>query len=196
MSVTCLVHCGLCGGGDGISHGQEAWIWKRLTHSSDGVCGIARLLSLLVWQGYLVSCLSGLFHESRPFFYRCEPATFAQHWRTQAAPVSLSLSRATLSTTPIDAVVNPGTAYVEVETGTGLESRHLESRPYASARLDLEVSAGWVSPPSRGLWGGEALLLSTHNLLEAEALAQPTRTPTPPSVPFPLLRSVKVVTES
>jgi hypothetical protein len=30
----------------------------------------------------------------------------------------------------------------------------------ASARLDLEVSAGWASPYSRGLWGGDALLLS------------------------------------
>jgi hypothetical protein len=29
------------------------------------------------------------------------------------------------------------------------------------ARLDLEVSAGWVSPSSRNLCGGDALLLST-----------------------------------
>jgi hypothetical protein len=27
--------------------------------------------------------------------------------------------------------------------------------PRASARVDLEVSAGWVSPSSRGLWGGD-----------------------------------------
>jgi hypothetical protein len=39
-----------------------------------------------------------------------------------------------------------------------LESRHLESRAQAAARLDIEVSAGWVSPSSRGLWGGDALL--------------------------------------
>jgi hypothetical protein len=39
--------------------------------------------------------------------------------------------------------------------------RHLESRAKASARLVLEVSAGWASPSSRGLWGGDALLLST-----------------------------------
>jgi hypothetical protein len=36
----------------------------------------------------------------------------------------------------------------------GLESRHLESRAKAAARLDLEVSAGWANPLSRGLWGG------------------------------------------
>jgi hypothetical protein len=30
----------------------------------------------------------------------------------------------------------------------------LESRPKAATRLDLEVSAGWVSPSSRDLWGG------------------------------------------
>jgi hypothetical protein len=40
------------------------------------------------------------------------------------------------------------------------ESRHLESRPKASARLDLEVSAGWANPSSRGMWGGDAVLLS------------------------------------
>jgi hypothetical protein len=32
-------------------------------------------------------------------------------------------------------------------------------RPKAAARLDLEVSAGWAIPSSRGLWGGDALLL-------------------------------------
>ena len=36
----------------------------------------------------------------------------------------------------------------------GLESRHLERRPKAAARLDLEVSAGWARAGSRGLWGG------------------------------------------
>jgi hypothetical protein len=46
----------------------------------------------------------------------------------------------------------------------GLEGRHLESRPNAAARLDLEVSAGWASPSSHGLWGGDALLLSTGGL--------------------------------
>jgi hypothetical protein len=44
-------------------------------------------------------------------------------------------------------------------SGAGLESRHLETRPKAEARLDLDVSAGWVSPSSRGLCGGDALLL-------------------------------------
>ena len=39
--------------------------------------------------------------------------------------------------------------------------RHLESRPKAAARSDLEVFAGWASPCSRGMWGGHALLLST-----------------------------------
>jgi hypothetical protein len=37
----------------------------------------------------------------------------------------------------------------------------LESRAKEDARLDFEVFAGWVSPSSRGLWGGDALLLST-----------------------------------
>jgi hypothetical protein len=32
--------------------------------------------------------------------------------------------------------------------------------------LDLEVHAGWVSPSSRGLLGGNALLLSNGALLE------------------------------
>ena len=50
-------------------------------------------------------------------------------------------------------------ALLETET-LGLESRHLESRAKGAAGLDLEVSAGWVSSPSRGLWGGHGLLLS------------------------------------
>jgi hypothetical protein len=43
----------------------------------------------------------------------------------------------------------------------GWESRHLESRPKAEARLDLEVSAGWTSLFYRSLCGGDALLVST-----------------------------------
>jgi hypothetical protein len=46
----------------------------------------------------------------------------------------------------------------------GLESRHLESRPNAAAILDLEVSAGWVGPSSRGLWGGDHALVQTEPL--------------------------------
>ena len=46
----------------------------------------------------------------------------------------------------------------------GFGSRHLESRYKAAARLDLEVSAGWAIPSSRGVWGGDALLLSTEAL--------------------------------
>jgi hypothetical protein len=42
--------------------------------------------------------------------------------------------------------------------------RLLESRPKAAARLDVEVPAGWVWTSSRGLWGGDALLLSTAPL--------------------------------
>ena len=47
----------------------------------------------------------------------------------------------------------------------GLESRRLESnsRPKAEARLDIEVSAGWVSPIPPCVWGGDALLLSNRN---------------------------------
>jgi hypothetical protein len=44
----------------------------------------------------------------------------------------------------------------------GLESRHLESRAKAAARLGLEVSAGLGEPIlSRGLRGGDALQAST-----------------------------------
>jgi hypothetical protein len=43
----------------------------------------------------------------------------------------------------------------------GLEICHLESRPKASARLDLEVPAGCASPFSHALCGGQALLAST-----------------------------------
>jgi hypothetical protein len=51
----------------------------------------------------------------------------------------------------------------------GLESRHLESRPKVKARLDLEVSVGWVSLSSRGLWGGDTLLLASRT---AQTLTQ------------------------
>ena len=59
---------------------------------------------------------------------------------------------------------------MDLQTGRllGLETRHLESRAKAAARLDLEVSAGWVSLSSRDLWGGDALLLSTASPLEPE----------------------------
>jgi hypothetical protein len=43
----------------------------------------------------------------------------------------------------------------------GFGKPRLETRPKAAARLDLKVSAWWVSLSSRGLWGGDALLLST-----------------------------------
>jgi hypothetical protein len=42
-----------------------------------------------------------------------------------------------------------------------LEIRHLESRAKAEAILDIGGSAGWVNSSSRGLWGGDAVLLST-----------------------------------
>jgi hypothetical protein len=57
----------------------------------------------------------------------------------------------------------------------GLTSRHLESRAKASARLVLKVSAGWLSPSSRGLRGGDALLLSTG----AAGSRNPNSTPRP-----------------
>jgi hypothetical protein len=38
----------------------------------------------------------------------------------------------------------------------GLESRQ-ESRLKGEVRLDFEVPAGWMSPSSHGLWGGDAL---------------------------------------
>ena len=51
--------------------------------------------------------------------------------------------------------------YHPVQTQPSCCVRHLESRAKASARLSLEVSVGWASPSSRGLWGGDALLLFT-----------------------------------
>ena len=45
--------------------------------------------------------------------------------------------------------------------GMNLVGLGLESRPKESARLDREVSVGWASPSSRGLCGGDALLLSS-----------------------------------
>ena len=36
------------------------------------------------------------------------------------------------------------------------------NRAKAAARLDLEVSAGWAILSSHGLWGGDALLLSSR----------------------------------
>ena len=57
--------------------------------------------------------------------------------------------------------VTSGPHGIEPGDELGLESRHLESRAKAEARLDIEVAAGWVIPPSRVLWSGDALLLST-----------------------------------
>jgi hypothetical protein len=45
--------------------------------------------------------------------------------------------------------------------GFGVGFGSLESKANAEARLDLEASVGWVSPSSRGMWGGDALLCST-----------------------------------
>ena len=45
-----------------------------------------------------------------------------------------------------------GTKSLRLRTNPGgLESRQFESKAKAAARLDLEVSAAWVSPSSRGL---------------------------------------------
>jgi hypothetical protein len=41
----------------------------------------------------------------------------------------------------------------------GLESRPARKQSRGRARLGLEVSAGWASPSSHGLWGGDAPLL-------------------------------------
>jgi hypothetical protein len=48
--------------------------------------------------------------------------------------------------------------------GFGKPSPRKQTQDWIAARLDLEVSAGWVRPFSRGLWGGDALLLSCSNL--------------------------------
>jgi hypothetical protein len=45
---------------------------------------------------------------------------------------------------------------VMVEVGFGKPPPRKQTQ--AAARLVLEVSAGWVSQSSRGLWGGDALL--------------------------------------
>jgi hypothetical protein len=58
----------------------------------------------------------------------------------------------------------PPEQFAEVRRGSALtaagrtQRRHLESKPQAVARLDLEMTAGWASPSSRGLWRGDALL--------------------------------------
>jgi hypothetical protein len=62
-------------------------------------------------------------------------------------------------------------ALVEVASSKLQFGRHLESTTKAAARLVLEVSAGWASPPSRALWSGDALLLSIP-LLETDYLAR------------------------
>jgi hypothetical protein len=49
---------------------------------------------------------------------------------------------------------------IEPFENKNLKIEKLESRPKAAARLDLEVS-GWAILSSRGLWGGDAFLLST-----------------------------------
>jgi hypothetical protein len=54
---------------------------------------------------------------------------------------------------------------VGTKSDGGLRAHYLSrlgSGPKASARLGLEGSAGWASPSSRGVWGGDALLLSTE----------------------------------
>jgi hypothetical protein len=50
----------------------------------------------------------------------------------------------------------------------------LESRAKAAARWDLYVSAGWVSPSSRGMWSGDALLLSPHSPLQVRHEREPS----------------------
>jgi hypothetical protein len=51
----------------------------------------------------------------------------------------------------------------------GLESRHLETRAKAAARLGLEVAVGRASPSSRGLLGWRRYAaLHRKALLEAE----------------------------
>jgi hypothetical protein len=47
----------------------------------------------------------------------------------------------------------PARSHVCGKPHQGLES-HLESRAKAVPRSNLDVAAGWVSPSSRGLWGG------------------------------------------
>jgi hypothetical protein len=66
--------------------------------------------------------------------------------------------RATLAHT---ASAQGGPRRIQMGRRLGFGKPPLESRAKAEARLDLEVSAGWVNPSSRGLWGGDALLLST-----------------------------------
>jgi hypothetical protein len=49
------------------------------------------------------------------------------------------------------------TSASEGELEAARSARGFGSRAKAAARLDLEVSAGWVSPSSRGLWDSDAL---------------------------------------
>jgi hypothetical protein len=62
--------------------------------------------------------------------------------------------------------------------GEGLESRHLESRHKAPARLDIEASAGWASLPSRGLWGGDSHCRNRNPTLGTQLAIHPQ--PSPP----------------
>jgi hypothetical protein len=58
---------------------------------------------------------------------------------------------------------------VPLKTQTLLRRRQRK----AAARLDLEVPAGWASPSSRGLWGGDALALRGTQTRPEASPAQP-----------------------
>ena len=62
------------------------------------------------------------------------------------------------------------TAMSAEEHQVRLEPYHVaassKADPKAQARLDLELSVGWASSHSRGLWGGHALLLSTETVTQ------------------------------
>jgi hypothetical protein len=62
------------------------------------------------------------------------------------------------------------------DTQRAAPSRKVRVGAQATARLDLEVSARWTNPSSRGMWGGDALLLSSRwKPKPSSAVTLPTR---------------------